>query len=233
MNPAHLGTPFLFFVAFLLLLLATLSVPIIKSIYLFEIGAVVSAGSGFLSASASVVVKFGIFGWCSSPVLLQASFIHESQPAQCSPTKLGCSIGPALENILSSIDAKSLVDSIEHGLSIVLVLHPVACALTFIALIFTLWSAYRPQAGRISSAIATGSGILAAVITTLVFIIDCVFTAIARTRIHKATEGKAFVKFGNAEWIVLVAAIILWIATAGACWGIVRSRKQRGTTERY
>ena len=74
MNPVHLGIPFTFFVAFLLLLIATLSVPILKNVYVFELGAALSVGSGLLSASASVVVKFGVFGWCSSPVSFQCVF---------------------------------------------------------------------------------------------------------------------------------------------------------------
>ena len=89
-----------------------------------------------------------------------------------------------------------------------------------------LWSVWRKdQGGRISAAIASGAAVLAAILTTLVFIIDCIFTAIAKSKIHKATQGKAYVKFGNAEWITLIAAILLWIATGGACSWIVFRRR--------
>ena len=57
-------TPLLFFVAFILLLLVTLSVPIAKSIWLFSIGANVNIGSGFLGASAKGEVRFGVLGYC-------------------------------------------------------------------------------------------------------------------------------------------------------------------------
>lgn len=58
------ATPALVFVAFLLLLLVSLSVPITKSIYLFRLAANVSVS--FVQAAASTTVKFGVWGYCSS-----------------------------------------------------------------------------------------------------------------------------------------------------------------------
>lgn len=68
MEPSHIGTPILFFIAWLLLLLVTLSVPIIKSINLFQIGTNITVGSGIFSASARAAVNFGVFGWCSTAI---------------------------------------------------------------------------------------------------------------------------------------------------------------------
>ena len=59
-------TPFLTFVAFLLLLLVSLSVPIIHSIYLFRLTA--HAATSFLDASATGAVRFGVWGYCISTV---------------------------------------------------------------------------------------------------------------------------------------------------------------------
>ena len=78
---------------------------------------------------------------------------------------------------------------------------------------------------RLASALATGTGILAAVLTTLVFIIDCVLVGVAKSRIHNKTSGDAYAKYGNAEWLTLVAAILLWAAVVGACCGIIRARR--------
>jgi hypothetical protein len=52
-------------VAFLLLLLISLSVPIIKSIYLFKLVAHVS---GILNSSVNGNVKYGVWGYCISPI---------------------------------------------------------------------------------------------------------------------------------------------------------------------
>lgn len=57
-------SPVLLFIAFLLLLLVSLSVPITKSIYLFEILANVS--SGIIKSGVSGNVKFGVWGYCFS-----------------------------------------------------------------------------------------------------------------------------------------------------------------------
>lgn len=54
--------PFLLFVAFILLLLVTLSVPIIKTIWLFTLSADVS--TSLFKSSASAVIHFGMWGYC-------------------------------------------------------------------------------------------------------------------------------------------------------------------------
>ncbi|EEB88529.1 hypothetical protein MPER_13587, partial [Moniliophthora perniciosa FA553] len=56
-----LVTPALAFVAFLLLLLISLSVPIIKSIYLFSLTTNVS--SSLFNSGAFGAVKFGVWGY--------------------------------------------------------------------------------------------------------------------------------------------------------------------------
>lgn len=59
-------TPVLLFIAWLLLLLVTLSVPITKTVYLFQIIANVS--SSLLKSGTSGSVRFGVFGYCFSGV---------------------------------------------------------------------------------------------------------------------------------------------------------------------
>jgi hypothetical protein len=56
--------PFLLFSAFVLLLLVTLSAPIIDPIYLFRL----SADVGGSSAGGSGSVQFGVFGYCVSAI---------------------------------------------------------------------------------------------------------------------------------------------------------------------
>lgn len=65
MWPALL-TPFLLFSAFLLLLLVSLSVPIIKTLWFFGVTANVS--SSLLNSRASADVHFGLWGYCVSAV---------------------------------------------------------------------------------------------------------------------------------------------------------------------
>jgi hypothetical protein len=58
-------TPLLTFAAFILLLLVSLSVPVIKSIYLFKLTAHID---GLLGASAKASAKFGVWGYCYSGI---------------------------------------------------------------------------------------------------------------------------------------------------------------------
>ena len=64
-------------------------------------------------------------------------------------------------------------------------------------------------------------GILSAMLTSIVFLIDVIFVAVARHRVHKDTHGDLTLVWGNATWMVLGAAIAIWIAMCGACAGVV------------
>lgn len=61
-------TPLLVFTAFLLLLLVSLSIPIIKTIYILRLTAYV--GASVLDASAQAVARFGVWGYCTSSVTI-------------------------------------------------------------------------------------------------------------------------------------------------------------------
>lgn len=66
----------------------------------------------------------------------------------------------------------------------------IACGLTFLALVFSLMLLRRPSAGtRISSALTLGMSLLAAFITTIVFLIDVIFVAVVRKDVRKDTDG--------------------------------------------
>ena len=59
-------TPFLAFSAFLLLLLVSLSAPLIHAVWLFRLAA--SASVKLVDASAYAAVRFGVWGYCVSAV---------------------------------------------------------------------------------------------------------------------------------------------------------------------
>jgi len=237
-NGVGLAGPFFFFVAFLFLLLVTLSTPIIKSIWLFDIVANANIGSGVIgvgSALASIkdTVRFGIFGWCSEALAAKVLTFTVNEPAVCSPRHLGFTVSPELQTLLSAVNEAQLVHTIQKALSVVLVLHPIACGITFLAFFFSLLAVIL-QHTRIWDLFATITGTLAAVLSTLVFIVDIVFVAIAKSRLHNESKGVATVNWGNAVWLTLVAAIFTWFACVAACCGIIRGRRARkADTTRY
>jgi hypothetical protein len=61
-------TLFLLFAAFVLLLLVSLSVPIIHVIYLFKLVFNVSESVGSVDAQANASIDFGLWGFCVSTI---------------------------------------------------------------------------------------------------------------------------------------------------------------------
>lgn len=75
----------------------------------------------------------------------------------------------------------------------------VAAALAFITLLTSLFILRRGSNGtsRLPSLITTAVGSLAAVLTTVVFLIDVILVAVVRHRVSDATDGKAQLTWGN------------------------------------
>jgi hypothetical protein len=119
---------------------------------------------------------------------------------------------------------------ITKALTAVLILHPIAAGLSLLALIFGLLMARPQRAGhttRISSFLATLTSLIAAIITTAIFVVDIVFGAVLTRRLHKAVGNDVNVHYGNAVWMTLAATILLWLAVITATCGIFQLRRHR------
>jgi len=210
-------TPSLLFIAFLLLLLVTLSVPIIKTIYLFNLSANVST----LLESGSGNIRFGVFGWCTSGLDVSGIVSDSVTAAECSKAHLGYTFDSTVASDLH-VDSNELANIISKTTTAVLVLHPIACALTFVTFLISLFMLRRGSNGtsRLPSFLTLGFGILATLLTTIVFLIDVILVAVVRNRIKNDTDGDVTLNWGNAVWMALGATIALWLAMVGACGGI-------------
>jgi len=222
--------PALTFIAFLLLLLVSLSAPIIKSIYLLSLA--VNVNSSLLDSGANASVRVGVWGYCVSSINI-STFGHDSSTAaQCSKPHLGYKID---QTIAKALNIDELTTFVSRTLTAALVLHPVACGLAFLALLTSLGMIRRSPNGvsRLFSIFTVGTGFLAALITTVIFIIDIALVAIARNKLNDDDDISGDLNFtwGNAVWMTLGATIALWVAVVGACIGICacggRYRKQR------
>ncbi|PPQ72143.1 hypothetical protein CVT26_006899 [Gymnopilus dilepis] len=205
--------PILVFIAFLLLLLVSLSVPIIKTIYLFRLSA--NATSSVFSGSVTGTAKFGVWGYCISALdvscvltLLSTARAH-----------LGYTFDSTVANALHATEVENLIS---RTTTAALVLHPIACGLAFLTLLTSLFILRRGSNGtaRLPSLLTVIVGNLAAVLTTLVFLIDVIFVAVARKRVHNASHGELDLVWGNAVWMTLGATLSLWFAMIGACCGV-------------
>lgn len=227
-------TPFLLFAAFLLLLLVTLSAPIIDVIYLFRLGVDTSSLPG---SDATARVHFGVFGYCIARVQGSVIGVEVNRDARCSKPRLGYTMDSTVARVLRADDISDLVS---RGLTAAFVLNPIATGLTFIAFLMSLLMLRRSVAygrhgstvkttsvSRIASFLTFGLGLLAALAATAAFVINIVIVAIVRNRLRVSSDGLNFY-WGNGIWMTLGAVVALWIAVIGAMWGVCcggRSRK--------
>ncbi|KAI0341731.1 pali-domain-containing protein [Trametopsis cervina] len=219
------ATPFLVFVAFLLLLLVTLSVPIIHSIYLFRLGVNVSVG--VLQASATTAVKFGVWGYCSSGLDVSALGFDHDQAATCSSPHLGYNFDSNVQSALRQTGFDP--NAISKGLTAVLVLHPITCGFAFLFLLASLYALSRRTVGlrRGLSCCVVLLGLLTALLSTVIFLIDVILVAVVRSRIKKDTDGIVSLGWGNAVWMTLGATVALWLALVSACLDVFRGHRKR------
>jgi hypothetical protein len=117
---------------------------------------------------------------------------------------------------------------ISKTLTAVLVLHPIACGLAFLAFVLSLLMLRRTAGTTRGSALATMiTSLLAAIVTTVVFLIDVILVAVVRKRVHDKTDGIVSLTWGNAVWMALGATVALWLAIIGACCGLFQIRRAK------
>jgi len=217
-------TPLLLFVAFILLLLVSLSVPIIKTVYLLHI--TVNVGSSLLHSGVNAGVKFGVWGYCTDSTETSVVGIDHSSKGECSKAALGYTFD---NSVSEALHVSGLENTISRTLSAALVLHPIACALTFITLVVSLSMlrrGYSGTASRVSSVVTLVIASFATTITIIVFLIDVIFVAIVRNKVKDKSHDLQ-INWGNAVWMTLGATIALLISSFGACCGICAPRKSK------
>jgi len=186
----HVGT-FLLFAAFVLLLITSISSPVINDISFLKV--TLTNRSDIRNSS----VTFGSFGYCVLDVA-PASTDQDS----CSHRSIGYK--PAV--LMSEIDgthfsttSRDTADSLTNAM----ILHPIACGLAFIAFLLAL------GAGFIGALFSAFVAAIAWIITVVVMAIDFALFAIIKNNVNKdGTGSKA--KYGVAIWCCLAAMVALF-----------------------
>ncbi|KZS99063.1 hypothetical protein SISNIDRAFT_10670 [Sistotremastrum niveocremeum HHB9708] len=210
----------LVFAAFLLLLLVSLSTPIAKSIDLFSLHATVA--SSVLGSGIRAVATFGVWGYCTSTTESVVG-VQRTSGRKCTKPHLGYDFS---NDVASIFDLENDQSAINHAITAALVLHPIACALAFLALLFAL-ARLRSPAHRLLHVAALVLVVLAALLATVVFLIDVIFVALARSKLKTVSHGDLIVSYGNAVWMALGAAIALWVASVAICAGLCGCHRPR------
>lgn len=224
-------TGFLLFGAFLLFLLVALSLPILKSIYLLEIRSKTSQ----IETTVATRLRFGVWGFCASRFVspsflykwthrlatrysrrggwkLMKAILHSSAlrdtPTECVGPQLGYSVDPlTIEVVTKETD---LADVILKGLTILLVLHPVAAGLSLLTLVPVTASCFVYH--KLPWIISLVLSVPNAIVSTIVFGADLALVIVARSKIKDEAALHIAIDFGNGVWMMLVSAMFTWIA---------------------
>ncbi|KAF9515455.1 hypothetical protein BS47DRAFT_1391640 [Hydnum rufescens UP504] len=176
------------------------------------------------------ISAFGVWGACVYGVTpIEMGFSGVNYVGQCTKQGLGWTT--------RTVDTTQVADVAFGSLSWSLVLHPVACgAVIFsVVLLITLWLAslmglpawmhrkgqtmnqnFVDFLGIFASLFPLGMTITAAVLTTIVCIIDMIIVGEGISRAHKNPQAQTTVHFGGVPWLAFVAMLLTWIGVVEA-----------------
>ncbi|KAH8832292.1 pali-domain-containing protein [Flagelloscypha sp. PMI_526] len=220
----HFITPVLVLGAFILSLLVSISLPIVKSIKLFHLSLQGEVGISVFKANATGQVDFGAWGYCLSDFAASASVGGKSDAVNssdyCTQAKLGYTFDSRFDAALDSlpgVDLKSqdLENDVSAATKAAAVLHIIATVLIFIALLIALGKVFRRSTShRGLNICSVVVDLLAALLASVVFLIDVIAVSVLRGKLN---DHGVHTSYGNGVWMMLGAAIVMWLAAVGSC----------------
>ncbi|PKS07558.1 hypothetical protein jhhlp_006162 [Lomentospora prolificans] len=191
-NFCHMIGSFLLLVATILLIVTSITAPVVNSLGILT----VDLGK---DSTVGKEVSFGTFGWC----------IEDAGPDgndQCSEAKVGYNPADVMESV-DGTEVASYSETTTKALTRVMVLHPVAAGLCFIAFILTL------GAGAFGSFVASLIAFTAFLVTAIVMICDFVLFGILKADINENDDSESHAYFSIGMWCVLVSALCSLLAS--------------------
>jgi len=189
----HVGT-FLLLAATVLLLITTISSPIINDIPILKV--VLTNQSDVRNSS----VTFGTFGYC----ILDAAPAGSDQD-WCTGKHIGYNPADVMSRIEGTDFSTASTDT-SKALTRMMVLHPVACGLAFIAFLLSVGS------GICGALFASIVSALTWVITVIVMATDFTLFGIVKNHVNKDGSG-SHAYYSTGMWTILAAMICLFFAT--------------------
>ncbi|CAE6497800.1 unnamed protein product [Rhizoctonia solani] len=203
----------LVFVGFCLLLLVSLSTPIIKTISIFSI----EGGDFWVTFVGPIVsgnVEFGVWGYCVSRANAFLFGFNVWQTEYCTQVRLGYDINAQHLESLGLTDYKNIIT---YSLMFLLALHPIACGLAFLALLFALMLQLPCRLPKRIPTMALVFLNLSAIVTTILLAIDLTILINAKNQASAVNKAKVEISYGNAPLMICGAMVALWAANIGAC----------------
>ncbi|KAK8089433.1 hypothetical protein PG997_004394 [Apiospora hydei] len=215
----HIGS-FLLLAATVLLIITCITAPVVHNLSVLKVR--VNDASEQNRGS----INFGTFGYCVDNV--------DSSVNGCTRSHVGYDAAALVQRVPgSSIDLSDASAKTANALTRVMVLHPVACGLTFIAFLLAL------GAGVIGSFLASMVALLAFLVTVVVLVTDFVGLALIRNAVNKSDQATA--RYGAGAWTLLASAVCQLLATIivffTCCSTRLHKKRNRNSTatkaERY
>jgi hypothetical protein len=203
----HVGT-ILLFAAVGLLIVADVTAPVNNSLSLFR----VNLGDNSLGDS----INFGTFGYCVRNAL--------GGDDDCSSTRIGYNIAQVIEDV-DGTDFSGARRRTTEALTYVMVLHPIATGVAFIAALFGLFE------GTIGGLLTTAAAGLAFIVVAVAVICDFVLISLIRGEVNDSNNDSR-VAYQAAIWCVLIAAIECLIATIIAFFTCCSNRSSKRRSNR-
>lgn len=203
----HFGT-FLLFVATILLIVTSISAPTVDRISFLTVDL----------GSESGEITFGTFGWC----------VRGGANDQCSSAQIGYNPADVISRFEGS-DYSNARENTAEALTNVMILHPIAAGISFIAFILSIGTSF------FGSFMASLVALSAFVVTLVALVCDWVWMAIVRNNVNSSDDGgnpAASADYAAALWLALVAAICTLIASIILFFTCCAGRRNRSRAER-
>lgn len=198
MSAARFGAFFLF-ASIVLLIFASVSVPVWSAIYFVK--------ADFTSSSSA---KLGMWGLCQ----------YSSGSSSCTSAQLGY----RLDQVLASLpNSNNIENGISRGLTYALILNPIGAAIALIALLFALCG------NVISHVFGSIVAFFAFLVTLVALAVDLAVFIIARNRINDSTTGNPAMLGNAMWLVVGACVAQLIAAFTVCCGGIRERKARRNS----
>ncbi|GAA5973334.1 hypothetical protein JCM11641_003077 [Rhodosporidiobolus odoratus] len=208
----HTFGSFLLFVASILLLVATITAPVINDIAL--------AKAKFTIGGTSANINLGVLGYCVMSNL-------DGGADACSSTGTGYNLPPIIVSLAEATGTISdSTESAIHAVTTALVLHPVACGVSFLAFIIAGCS---DRLGYLFAALVAA---FAAIIALICMILDLVLFYVVKKYLQH-NNLPVDISYSTGTWLTVAAFACLFVgvfATACAC---ITDRRHRRRSEKW
>lgn len=215
----HVGT-FLLLVATALLLVTTITAPVVNDMSLMRVR------NSRNSQSVGDGISFGTFGYC----LLNVERASNDDDDRCTSSRIGYSPLKQLPTA-TRITYTNAEESTTRALTHVMVLHPIAVGLTFISFLLAIGS------GFIGAIFAASLSTLSFIVSVIVLATDFTLFSIVRRRVRDSGAAGAEVTWGTGIWTLTAAVVVLFLATvvvlATCCSSRLHQRRQARGEEKY